>query len=82
MAKKKYKVKGKLGSGSRFRNLKRTLAGRKGVTNPGGLAAYIGRRKLGKAGFQKLAAAGRKRAARKSSGQGSMAKGRKMASMM
>ena len=38
---------------------------RKGVRNPKGLAASIGRKKLGKAKFQKRAAAGRKAAARR-----------------
>ena len=48
----------KLGSGGRFKALKSKLASR-GATNPGGLAAYIGRKKYGKSRFQKLAAAGR-----------------------
>jgi hypothetical protein len=52
--------KPRLGSGKRFSNLKKKLA-RKGVRNPGALAASIGRKKLGKARFQKLAAKGRKR---------------------
>lgn len=54
----------KLGSGARFRGLTRQLA-RRGVRNPAALAAYIGRRKYGKARYQKLAAAGRRRAARR-----------------
>lgn len=52
--------KARLGSGKRFKALKGKLA-RKGAKNPGALAAYIGRRKYGKAKFQKLAARGRKR---------------------
>jgi hypothetical protein len=56
--------KPKLGTGKRFKALKSSLA-KKGAKNPGGLAAYIGRRKYGKKKFQKLATAGRKRAARK-----------------
>ena len=56
--------KRRLGDGKGFRSLKRKLA-RKGVRNPAGLAAAIGRKKLGKARFQKLAAAGRRRAARR-----------------
>lgn len=49
---------------SRFSTLKRKLA-RKGVRNPGGLAAKIGRKKYGKRRFAKMAAAGRRRAARR-----------------
>lgn len=54
--------KAPLGSGKRFAALKHTLTGKKGVSSPGGLAAYIGREKLGKAKFQHLAAVGKKRA--------------------
>lgn len=57
MAKKKMPP---LGSGERFEALKGELARKKGVTNPGGLAAFIGRKKLGAAKFNKLAAEGRK----------------------
>lgn len=49
-------AKPKLGSGKRFSNLKRKLAA-KGATNPGALAAYIGRKKYG---AKKFAALGRK----------------------
>jgi hypothetical protein len=56
--------KAKLGTGKRFKSLKRKLA-KKGVRNPGALSAWIGRKKLGKKRFQKLAAAGRKRATRR-----------------
>lgn len=56
--------KAKLGSGKRFKSLSRKLA-RKGVRDPNALAASIGRKSLGKARFQKLAARGRKRAARR-----------------
>jgi len=49
-----------LGQGGRFAALEQKLANKPGVTNPGGLAAAIGRRSLGKARFQKLAAAGKK----------------------
>lgn len=52
--------KARLGSGKRFKSLKKKLA-RKGARNPGALAAYIGRRKYGKSRFQKLASRGRKR---------------------
>lgn len=54
-------MKPKLGTGQRFAALKKKLSARKGVTNPGALAAWIGRRKLGASRFNKLAAAGRKR---------------------
>ena len=47
----------KLGSGARFRKL--TRGGKSKA-----LASYIGRKKYGKARFQKLAAKGRARAAR------------------
>jgi hypothetical protein len=52
-------------SGSRFKKLRRKLAARRGkrhVSDPGALAAYIGRKKLGAARFQKLAAKGRRAA--------------------
>lgn len=52
--------KAKLGTGARFEALQHKLAG-KGVKDPGALAAYIGREKLGKAKFQSLAAHGRKK---------------------
>lgn len=50
----------KLGSGKRFQNLKSSLA-RKGATDPGALAAYIGRKKHGAAKMAKMAAKGRKK---------------------
>lgn len=49
-----------LGSGARFKALTKKLAGRKGVTNPGALAAYIGRKKFGAKKFAQLSAKGRK----------------------
>lgn len=54
--------KPRLGSGKRFTALKAKLS-KRGAKNPGALAAYIGRKTLGKTKFQKLATAGRKRAA-------------------
>jgi len=48
----------KLGSGARFARLKSSLAA-KGAKDPGALAAYIGRKKFGKAKFHKLASAAR-----------------------
>jgi hypothetical protein len=58
---KKRKRKPKLGSGARFRQLKKKLSKRKGVSNPGALAAHIGRRKYGARKMAKMSAAGRKR---------------------
>lgn len=49
-----------LGSGARFAALKNKLSHRPGVTNPGALAAYIGRKKYGASRFASLAAKGRK----------------------
>lgn len=48
-----------LGSGGRFAALKAALAKRAGVTDPGALAASIGRKKYGAKKFQKLAAKGK-----------------------
>jgi hypothetical protein len=50
--------KPKLGSGERFDKLAAALKA-KGAKSPGGLAASIGRKKLGKRRFQKLAAQGK-----------------------
>lgn len=50
----------KLGSGARFKALKAKIAARGDVRDPAAVAAAIGRKKYGKAKFQKLAAAGRK----------------------
>lgn len=52
----------KLGGGGRFAALKEKLGRRQGIYNPGGLAASIGRKKYGRAGFASLAGKGRKRA--------------------
>lgn len=51
----------KLGGGGRFAALKSKLAKRGGVSNPGAVAAAIGRAKYGKGRFQAMAAKGRKR---------------------
>jgi hypothetical protein len=51
----------KPGGGGRFQKLKKEL-GKKGVKDPGALAASIGRKKYGKEKFQQMAAKGRKRA--------------------
>ena len=47
------------GSGN-FEALKNKLSKRKGVTSPGALAAYIGRKKYGGSRMAKMAAAGRR----------------------
>ena len=47
---------------SAFSKLEKKLSHQKGVTNPAGLAAKIGRDKYGKKGMEKKAAAGRKKA--------------------
>ena len=49
------------GGGQRFKALVKSISARGKVRNPEGVAAMVGRRKLGKARFQKMAAAGRKR---------------------
>ena len=54
----RLKKKPKLGSGARFKKLKGELAA-KGASDPGALAAWIGRKKYGKGRFQKLAAKGK-----------------------
>lgn len=52
-------MKAKLGSGARFAALKSKLGKRAGVSNPGALAAYIGRKKYGAKKFGALGAHGR-----------------------
>lgn len=54
--------KPELGSGERFSALAKSLKA-KGAEDPNALSAWIGRKKLGKEKFQKLAAAGRRKAA-------------------
>jgi len=52
----------RVGRTERGRKLARALPGATGkIINPRALAAFIGRKKLGKARFQKLATRGRKR---------------------
>lgn len=53
------------GGGGRFAMMKARLAKRPGVTNPGALAAYIGRRKYGPKKMAKWASAGRARQLRR-----------------
>lgn len=43
-----------LGNGQRFAALRNQLANRPGVTDPGALAAYIGRKKYGPKKFEAL----------------------------
>jgi len=52
--------KPKLGSGGRFKALKKKLS-RKGAKDPGALAAFVGRKKYGKKRFQAMSAKGRRR---------------------
>lgn len=49
----------KLGTGKRFAKLSAELAKKPGVTDPGALAAAIGRKKFGAAKFRKLSAGGK-----------------------
>jgi hypothetical protein len=51
--------KPKLGTGARFKALKNKLAGKKGITNPGALAASIGRKKYGARKMAAMSAKGR-----------------------
>lgn len=62
-AKKKPAKKGKppLGSGARFAALKKELTGKKGVRDPAGLAAYIGRKKYGAKKMSSMAAKNRRK---------------------
>lgn len=50
----------RLGSGQRFAALKSKLAA-KGASNPAGLAAFVGRKKLGPKKFNALARKGKER---------------------
>ena len=59
MAKTAHAQSMALGGGGRFAALKAKLAGKKGITNPGALAASIGRKKYGAKKFQSLAAKGK-----------------------
>lgn len=54
--------KAKLGSGKRFSALEKKLKARGDVRDPAALAAWIGTKRYGKKKFQKMAAAGRRRA--------------------
>jgi hypothetical protein len=54
----------RVGGGGRFSKLKSEIAERGNVSDPGAVAAAIGRRKYGSARFAKMGAAGRRRAKR------------------
>lgn len=62
----------RLGGGGRYEKLVGELE-KKGVKDPGALAAYIGRKKLSKEKFQSLAAKGRRRAMREKESSSSYA---------
>lgn len=53
-------AKAPVGEGGRFAALKQKLGRKKGVINPGAVAAFIGRKKYGKKKFQAMAAKGRR----------------------
>ena len=50
----------KLGTGARFAKLKKAIAAKGGVKNPGAVAASIGRKKYGAKKMAMLAAKGKK----------------------
>lgn len=50
----------KLGTGERFKMLKKSIAAKGGVRNPGAVAASIGRKKFGAKKMAMLSAKGRK----------------------
>lgn len=52
-------------SGEAFKRMTKMLSGRKGVSNPKALAAYIGRKKYGAEGMAEKSAEGRHEAAEK-----------------
>ena len=54
-------AKPKLGSGQRFKKIEATIARKGNVKDPGAVTAAIGRKKYGKAKFQALAAAGKRK---------------------
>lgn len=54
-------AKAKAGSGKRFKALKSKLSKEKGVYNPAGLAAALGRAKFGSKKMSKMSAKGRKK---------------------
>lgn len=58
-ARSKAQAKPPLGTGQRFRQLEGSLS-KRGVRDPGALAAYIGRKKYGNKGFAALSRGGRR----------------------
>lgn len=54
-------AKAKMGSGKRFKALEKKLSKEKGVYDPAGLAAALGRAKVGSSKMSKMAAKGRKK---------------------
>lgn len=67
-AKKTSGKKPPLGSGARFKAVEES-ARKSGAADPKAVAASVGMKKYGKGAMQKMAAAGRKNAAGKSSGK-------------
>ena len=57
------------GGGGSFAKLKGELAQKPGISNPGALAASIGRKKFSKDQFQKMASKGKERATAESKGE-------------
>lgn len=57
-------AKARLGSGKRFAALKKKIASRGNVSDPGAVAAAIGRKKYGRKKMARMAAKGRRRHAR------------------
>lgn len=55
----------KLGGGGRFAKLKASIAAKGNVSDPGAVAASIGRKKYGKSKFQSLSSKGRRRTHRR-----------------
>ena len=55
-----FKIKGRLGTGARFKAVERAAAA-SGAKNPAAVAAAVGRKKYGAKKFAKLAARGRKK---------------------
>jgi len=50
-----------LGQGGRFAAMKKKMAAKPGVTDPGALAAFIGQKKYGQKKMTSMAAKGRKK---------------------
>lgn len=63
-----------LGQGGRFAALKAALAKRGGVSNPGAVAASIGRKKYGPKKFAKMAGKGREGSGKEEKGESAAAR--------